>query len=39
MEGIRTLMEAGKCPMDRIAFDTIYAGVDSFVARKIWDRM
>jgi len=37
MEGVRTLMETKVCPMDRLAFDTILMGVDSIVARKVWD--
>lgn len=38
MEGIRTLMESGVCRRDRVAFDLIHAGVDSFVARAIWNK-
>ncbi len=37
LEGVRTLMETKVCPLDRLAFDTIYAGIDSFVARQVWD--
>ncbi|MDP2353694.1 MAG: hypothetical protein Q8N75_14165 [Pseudomonadota bacterium] len=36
MEGVRTLMETKMCKPDRLAFDLIYAGIDSFVARKLW---
>jgi hypothetical protein len=37
LEGVRTLMETKVCPMDRLAFDAIYTGIDSFVARRVWD--
>jgi hypothetical protein len=37
MEAIRTLMEDGPCEFSRVAFDAIYAGVDSPVARALWD--
>ncbi len=38
MEAIRTLMEKGPCEPNRLAFYLIYAGVDSFVARSMWDK-
>lgn len=38
MEGVRTLMESKLCPLDRLAFDAIYAGVDSPVAHQVWDK-
>ncbi len=38
LEGPRTLMETGVCKMNRLVFDLIYAGIDSLVARAIWDR-
>jgi hypothetical protein len=38
LEGVRTLMESKVCPMDRVAFDLIYSGIDSFVARQVWDK-
>jgi hypothetical protein len=37
LEGVRTLMETKVCSMDRLAFDAIYAGIDSFVARQVWN--
>lgn len=37
MEGVRTLIETKVCKMNRAAFDLIYAGIDSFVARQLWD--
>jgi hypothetical protein len=36
-EGLKTLMETGLCPRDETTFRTIYAGVSSFVAKKIWN--
>lgn len=38
LEGVRTLMESKVCPLDRVAFDLIYTGVDSFVAHQVWDK-
>ncbi len=38
LEGIRTLMETKVCKQDRLAFDAIYVGIDSFVARQVWDK-
>lgn len=38
LEGVRTLMESGVCEKNRLAFDLIYAGIDSFVARQVWDK-
>lgn len=38
LEGVRTLMETGVCQMNRLTFDLIYAGIDSFIARQIWNR-
>jgi len=38
LEGVRTLMETGVCKLNRLAFDLIYAGIDSFVARQVWNR-
>lgn len=38
MEGIKTLMETGLCPRDKVTFNVIYAGIDSSVARDIWNR-
>lgn len=38
MEGIRTLMEAGVCTPNRLTFDLIHAGIDSVIARRIWNR-
>ena len=38
MEGVRTLMETGICPKDRLAFAAIYAGISSPVGRMVWDR-
>lgn len=37
LEGVRTLMESGVCELNRLKFDLIYAGIDSFVARQVWD--
>jgi hypothetical protein len=37
LEGVRTLMETGVCESNRLVFDLIYSGIDSFVARRIWD--
>ena len=37
LEGVRTLMETKVCPLDRLAFDAIYTGIDSFVARQVWN--
>lgn len=37
LEGVRTLMETGVCPANRLTFDLIYAGIDSFVARRVWN--
>jgi hypothetical protein len=37
MEGVRTLMESGVCDSNRLSFDLIYSGVDSFVAHHVWD--
>ena len=38
MEGVRTLMESGVCERNRLTFDLIYAGIDSFVARQVWEK-
>lgn len=38
LEGVCTLMETGVCRMNRLAFDLIYAGIDSFVARQAWNK-
>jgi hypothetical protein len=38
LEGIRTLMETKVCEYNRLSFDAIYAGIDSFVARQVWDK-
>lgn len=38
LEGVRTLMETGVCAMNRLAFDLIYTGIDSYIARQIWNR-
>ncbi len=38
LEGVRTLMETGVGEINRLTFDLIYAGIDSFIARQIWDR-
>jgi len=38
LEGVRTLMETKVCDMNRLAFDLIYSGIDSFVARQVWDK-
>ena len=37
LEGVHTLMETGVCQANRLAFDLIYAGIDSFVARRVWN--
>jgi hypothetical protein len=36
-EGLKTLMEAGLAPRDEKTFRSIYAGVSSFVAMKLWE--
>lgn len=38
LEGVKTLMESGVCPFNRIAFDAIYAGIDSPIARALWNK-
>jgi hypothetical protein len=38
MEGVRTLMESGVCERNRLTFELIYTGIDSFVARQVWDK-
>jgi len=38
LEGVRTLMETRVCDANRLAFDLIYAGIDSVVARQVWER-
>lgn len=38
MEGVRTLMESGACERNRLTFELIYTGIDSFVPRRIWDK-
>lgn len=38
MEGVRTLMDSGLCEANRLVFELIYSGIDSFIARRIWDR-
>lgn len=37
LEGVRTLMETKVCEPNRLVFDLIYSGIDSFVARRVWD--
>jgi hypothetical protein len=37
MEGVKTLMESGLCESNRLVFDLIYSGIDSFIARRVWD--
>lgn len=37
MEGVRTLMESGVCESNRLVFDLIHSGIDSFIARRVWD--
>ena len=37
LEGVRTLMESGVCEPNRLVFDLIYSGIDSFIARRVWD--
>lgn len=37
-EGLKTLMEEGLAPRDEKTFRSIYAGVSSFVAMKLWER-
>jgi len=37
MEAIKTLMETRVCEFNRLTFDLIHAGIDSFVARRVWD--
>ena len=37
MEAVKTLMETGVCPLDRIAFRAIQGGIDSPVARIVWN--
>jgi hypothetical protein len=37
MEAVKTLMETGVCPLDRITFRAIQGGIDSPVARIVWD--
>lgn len=36
-EGVKTLMEAGLCPKSILAFKALFVGIDSFVARALWD--
>jgi hypothetical protein len=38
MEGVKTLMETGVCERDLWSFNLIYGGIDSPVARVLWDR-
>lgn len=37
LEGLRTLMESKVCEQNRLVFDLIYSGIDSFIARRVWD--
>jgi hypothetical protein len=37
LEGVRTLMETKVCEPNRLVFDLIYSGIDSFIARRVWD--
>ncbi|MDX0481415.1 hypothetical protein GOD90_20275 [Sinorhizobium medicae] len=37
MEAVRTLMHVGLCPSSSVVFGMIYAGIDSIVARRIWN--
>jgi hypothetical protein len=37
MEAVKTLMATGICPLDRVAFRAIQGGIDSPVARIVWD--
>jgi hypothetical protein len=36
-EGLKTLMQEGLAPRDENTFRTIYAGVSSFVAKRLWN--
>ena len=36
LDGMRTLMGSGVCEANRLAFDLIYSGIDSFIARQAW---
>jgi hypothetical protein len=36
-EGLKTLMEEGLAPRDEKTFRSIYAGVSSFIAMKLWE--
>ncbi|MCA1979050.1 MAG: DUF1353 domain-containing protein, partial [Thiobacillus sp.] len=38
MEGVKTLMESGRCERSLVVFNLIYSGIDSPVARAIWNR-
>lgn len=38
MEGVKTLMVSGVCKRSRLVFDLIHAGIDSPVARAIWNK-
>jgi hypothetical protein len=31
-------MESGLCESNRLVFDLIYSGIDSFIARQVWDK-
>jgi hypothetical protein len=35
LEGVRTLMGSGVCEANRLAFNLIYSGIDSFIARRV----
>ena len=35
-EGLKTLMETGVCPKSEVTFRAIYAGVSSWIAKRIW---
>src|SRR5262245_5953026 len=37
MEAVRTLMESGICPRSSIVFGMIHFGIDSVVARRLWN--
>ena len=37
LEGLRTLMESKLCEPNRLVFDLIYSGIDSFIAHRVWD--
>jgi hypothetical protein len=37
MEAVRTLMSTGICPTSSIVFGMIYLGIDSIIARRLWN--